>query len=73
MGYDDSLAQVEQWYKGGKYTKDEFAAVMRAHKDSQDDVKSEHRKNVMLIKIILGRAVPKAPSSLIAAPKVPHK
>ena len=47
MGHDDSLVQVKDWYMQGEYTKDEFAAALRAHKDSQDEVKSEHRKNVI--------------------------
>jgi len=40
QGHDGGLVVVKQGYVKGEYTKDEFANALRAHKDSQDVVKS---------------------------------
>ena len=42
-GYDDALKEVGKGYKHGLVTKDEFAIALRAHKDSQDEMKSTQR------------------------------
>ena len=43
-GYDDALKGVREGYKVGFVTKDEYASTLRAHKDSQDEMKSEQRE-----------------------------
>ena len=45
-GYDYALAQVKDGYIIGDVTKDEFAKTLRAHKDAQDEMESDHRKRV---------------------------
>ena len=45
-GYDKSLKEVGEGYKKGLVTKDEYASVLRAHKDSRDEMKSEQRTKV---------------------------
>ena len=42
-GYNDSLKEVGEGYKKGLVTKDEYESTLRAHKDSQDEMKSEQR------------------------------
>ncbi|KAL9186970.1 hypothetical protein ACHAXT_010690 [Thalassiosira profunda] len=42
-GWDKSLAEVKEGYKEGLVTKDEFAAVLRAHKESNDELRSPER------------------------------
>jgi hypothetical protein len=42
-GYDKSLKLVGEGYKAGHVTKDEYASTLRAHKDAQDEMKSEQR------------------------------
>ena len=42
-GYNDSLNSVGEGYKEGLVTKDEYASTLRAHKESQDEMKSEQR------------------------------
>ena len=42
-GYDDPLKWVGDGYKWGIVTKDEYESTLRAHKDSQDEMKSEQR------------------------------
>ena len=42
-GYDDALKEVGEGYKAGHVTKDEYASTLRAHKESQDEMKSEQR------------------------------
>ena len=45
-GDDKSLKFVGEGYKAGHVTKDEYASTLRAHKDVQDEMKSEQRTNV---------------------------
>jgi len=42
-GSDDSLYCVKDGYKGGYVTKKEYASTLRAHKESQDEMKSDQR------------------------------
>ena len=42
-GYDDSLEQVGEGYKLGFVTKEEYASTLRAHRASQDEMKSDQR------------------------------
>lgn len=42
-GSDESLYCVKDGYKGGYVTKVEYASTLRAHKESQDEMKSEQR------------------------------
>ena len=42
-GYDDALKEIGLGYKAGKVTKDEYASTLRAHRASQDEMKSEQR------------------------------
>lgn len=46
MGNDMGLMVVKEGYTKGEYTKDEFASALRAHKESNDELQSGHRKNV---------------------------
>ena len=43
-GLDEALKDVGQGYKRGYATKEEYASVLRAHKDSVDEMKSEQRR-----------------------------
>ena len=43
QGHDFALQRVKDGYARGHVTKDDFALVLRAHKDAQDKVKSEQR------------------------------
>ena len=45
-GYDKSLQEVGEGYTVGLVPKDEYASVLRAHKDSRDEMKSEQRSKV---------------------------
>lgn len=45
-GHDVSLKGVWTGYKRGLVTKDDLDATLRAHKDSQDEMKSENRDRV---------------------------
>lgn len=42
-GADNSLKQIGLGYKAGHVTKDDYASTLRAHKASQDEMKSEQR------------------------------
>ena len=42
-GYDEPLKRVGDGYKWGIVTKEEYESTLRAHKDSQDEMKSEQR------------------------------
>ena len=42
-GFDDALKEVGEGYKAKVVTKDEYASTLRAHKASQDEMKSEQR------------------------------
>ena len=42
-GYDEPLKRVMDGYKWGIVTKEEYASTLRAHKGSQDEMKSEQR------------------------------
>ena len=42
-GDDDSLKAVQDGYRNGLVTKDNFEVTLRAHKKSQDEMKSEWR------------------------------
>ena len=48
-GFDASLKAVADGYKRGHVTKDEYAGVLRAHKDSQDEMKSEQRARAEVV------------------------
>jgi len=43
-GYDDALKMVGKGYKTGYITKDEYAKTLRAHKASNDEMKSKQRE-----------------------------
>lgn len=45
-GHDHALSKVKEGYIGGSVTKDKFAKTLRAHRDAQDEMKSDHRKRV---------------------------
>jgi len=49
-GFDESLATVGAGYKVGFVTKDDYASTLRAHKASQDEMKSEERTEVIPIR-----------------------
>ena len=40
---DNSLISIKQCYLNGYITKDDYAKALHAHKDAQDEMKSEHR------------------------------
>jgi len=42
-GHDESLGNLEKMYAMGDLSKEDFEKALRAHKDSQDDMKSEQR------------------------------
>jgi len=42
-GFEDSLKAVGDGYKAGHVTKNEYASILRAYRDSQDEMKSERR------------------------------
>jgi len=48
-GYDDSLKKVGEGYKAGCVTKEEYASILRAHKQSTEEMKSEQRRKTALI------------------------
>ena len=48
-GYHSSLNAVRDGYKRGHVTKDEYASTLRAHKDSQDEMKSEQRARAEVV------------------------
>ena len=51
-GDDDSLKAVQDGYRNGLVTKDNFEVTLRAHKKSQDEMKSEWRdKAAQLLKL----------------------
>ena len=50
-GHDYALAQVKKGYMGGVVIKDDFAKTLRAHKDAQDEMKSDHRKREETVKM----------------------
>ena len=43
-GYNKALEAVGEGYKDGHVTKDEYANILRACRDSQDEMKSERRE-----------------------------
>ena len=52
VGDDDSLKAVQDGYRNGLVTKDNFEVTLRAHKKSQDEMKSEWRdKAAQLLKL----------------------
>jgi len=44
-GHNESLKKIGEFYKAGYATKDEYATALRTHKDSQDEMKTEQRRN----------------------------
>ena len=42
-GNDGSLKKVREGYEAGHVTKEEYACILRAHKASKDEMKSEQR------------------------------
>ena len=42
-GHDASLENLKMIYVEGHLSKDDFEKALRAHKDSQDEMKSEQR------------------------------
>lgn len=46
-GHDESLKAVGQGYKDGHVTKDDYANALRAHKESNDEMKSEERSRAV--------------------------
>ena len=45
-GHDDSLELIKEGFMMGKVTKTDFEITLRAHKASQDEMKSDQRDNV---------------------------
>jgi len=48
-GSDVSLKEVGDGYKRGHVTKDDYARTLRAHKKTQDEMKSEQRAKALLL------------------------
>ena len=46
-GQDRSLEMVKEGFLAGKITKDEYEMTMRAYKESQDEIKSDHRDRAL--------------------------
>ena len=42
-GCDDSLKEIRECFLNGNATKDDFEKALRAHKEAQDEMKSEQR------------------------------
>ncbi|KAL7533923.1 hypothetical protein ACHAXR_005530 [Thalassiosira sp. AJA248-18] len=42
-GYDDSLKKIKTGFLDGHATKDDFEKALRAHKESKDEMQSDHR------------------------------
>ena len=42
-GYDNSLKNIREMFMAGQVTKEEYGKTLRAHKDSQDEMKSDQR------------------------------
>lgn len=42
-GLDDSLSRIRQCFVNGHATKDDFEQALRAHKESNDETKSDQR------------------------------
>jgi TPR repeat protein len=42
-GYNDSLHNIRQFFLNGRATKDDFERALRAHKEANDDMKSDQR------------------------------
>jgi len=42
-GYDNSLKMIRDMFTAGHVTKEEYEKTLRAHKDSQDEMKSDQR------------------------------
>ena len=42
-GLDDSLEKIRQCYTNGDVTKDDFEKTLRAHKEANDEMKSDQR------------------------------
>lgn len=51
-GCDDSLKRVGLEYKSGHVTKDEYASILRAHKNSRDEMKSQQRTKAKEIRAL---------------------
>lgn len=51
-GCDDSLKMVGLGYKRGHVTKDEYASILRAHKNSRDEMKSQQRTKAKEIRAL---------------------
>ncbi|KAL7534416.1 hypothetical protein ACHAXR_005857, partial [Thalassiosira sp. AJA248-18] len=43
FGHDLSLKDIQNGFSGGHVTKDEFEKTLRAHKESKDEMQSDHR------------------------------
>ena len=43
-GHDESLKGIRQCYMAGHATKDDFEKALRAHKEAQDDMRSDQRE-----------------------------
>ena len=42
-GYDKSLKEIREGYMNGHVTKDDFEKALRAHKEANDEMKSDQR------------------------------
>ena len=51
-GHDDSLEAVKKGFLKGFVTKDEFEKALRAHKESQDAIKSDQREKAIKIRAV---------------------
>jgi len=49
-GFDPSLKEVERGYKAGHLTEEEYTSVLNAHRQSQDEMKSDHREKAYYCK-----------------------
>jgi len=55
-GFDDALEEISIGYKVGHVTKEEYASTLRAHRASQDEMKSEQRSVAHALRILKMRA-----------------
>ena len=42
-GFDDALERIREGYLEGYVTKNDFAKALRAHKEAQDEVRTDQR------------------------------
>ena len=56
-GADNSLKQIGLGYKAGHVTKDDYASILRAHKASQDEMKSEQRARAEIEEMKIRRMI----------------